>query len=81
MISLTKLKKNYIRSGLLKFLPPLGKLSFLESLHIEDLKDLEKVGAEFLGIESKKKKDDKIIVFPNLKDLSFESLPWWEEWI
>ena len=81
MISLTKLKKIYIRSELLKFLPSLGKLPFLESSHIEDLKDLEKVGVEFLGIESKKKKDNKIIVFPNLKDLFLESLPLWEEWI
>ncbi|KAK4587155.1 hypothetical protein RGQ29_024038 [Quercus rubra] len=62
MISLTKLKKIYIRSELLKFLPSLGKLPFLESSHIEDLKDLEKVGVEFLGIESKKKKDNKIII-------------------
>ncbi|XP_050273285.1 putative disease resistance protein RGA3 [Quercus robur] len=36
-------------------------------------------GVEFLGIESKNKKDD--ILFPNLKTLLFVNLGEWEEWI
>ena len=80
MISLTKLKKNLYLKWTFKVFAFFGEASISRIFtHREDLKDLEKVGVEFLGIESKKKKDNKIIVFPNLKDLSLESLPLWEE--
>ena len=80
MMSLTNLKKLDIRYAFLEHLPPLGKLLFLESLHIDKAIYLKRVGVEFLGIESKKKKDN-IIVFPSLKYLTFESLYEWKEWI
>ena len=64
----------------LESLPPLGKLPSLERLHIEGpLPSLKKVGVEFLGIESKNKKDD--IIFPRLKSLLFVQLYNLEEWI
>nr|XP_023875188.1 putative disease resistance RPP13-like protein 1 [Quercus suber] len=79
-MSLTKLKMLDIRYTFLEHMPPLGKLPFLKSLHIKVAKYLKKVGNEFLGIESRKKKDN-IIVFPNLKALTFDGLREWEEWI
>ena len=42
---------------------------------------LKKVGIEFLEIENKIKKCDKIKIFPNLKSLSFHYLNEWEDWI
>uniref|UniRef100_A0A2N9H525 NB-ARC domain-containing protein n=1 Tax=Fagus sylvatica TaxID=28930 RepID=A0A2N9H525_FAGSY len=65
---------------ILESLPPLGKLPSLERLHIWDYaQSLKKVGVEFLGIESKNKKDD--IIFPRLKSLEFRGLTNLEEWI
>uniref|UniRef100_A0A2N9GG21 NB-ARC domain-containing protein n=1 Tax=Fagus sylvatica TaxID=28930 RepID=A0A2N9GG21_FAGSY len=82
MMSLTKLKMLELQSlEKLEHLPPLGKLPFLERLDIWLAISLEKVGVEFLGIESKHKKDDKIKIFPNLKSLHFEYLEEWKEWI
>ena len=84
MMFLTQLKMLTIKSSSnLECLPPLGKLLFLESLYIETFYSLKKVGVEFLGIESekKKRKDDVIEVFPNLKYLTFKCLSKWEEWI
>uniref|UniRef100_A0A7N2L7N6 Disease resistance protein RGA3 n=2 Tax=Quercus lobata TaxID=97700 RepID=A0A7N2L7N6_QUELO len=82
MVSLAKLKRLNLRFGsTLERLPPLGKLQFLEFLHISDTWLLEKVGVEFLGIESENKKDGVIKIFPNLKTLSFMCLDKWEEWI
>ncbi|KAK4595273.1 hypothetical protein RGQ29_013634 [Quercus rubra] len=63
----------------LECLPPLGKLPLLTSLTIKFFSGLKKVGVEFLGIESKNKKDD--ILFPNLKTLLFVNLGEWVEWI
>ena len=60
-------------------MPPLGKLPLLKSLTIKFSYGLKKVGVEFLGIESKNKKDD--ILFPNFKTLLFVNLGEWEEWI
>ena len=72
----------------LEQLPPLGKLSLLEELEIEELDNVGKVGDEFLGInikeeelESKNKNNKDIIIFPNLKSLKFTDLEKWEEWI
>ena len=60
-------------------MPPLGKLPLLKSLTIKFFYGLKKMGVEFLGIESKNKKDD--ILFPNFKTLLFVNLGEWEEWI
>ena len=40
---------------------------------------IQKVGVEFLGIDSEKKRD-LLIEFPNLKSLTFEYFHEWEEW-
>ena len=80
MMSLTKLKiLTLIDFPKLESLPPLGKLPSLERLQIWYTRSLKKVGVEFLGIESKNKKDD--IIFPRLKSLLFWGLDNWEEWI
>ena len=83
MMSLTKLKTlHLILFSKLECLPPLGNLPSLETLKILRLDSLKKVGVEFLGIESQKKKnDDIIIIFPKLKFLDFLHLKEWEEWI
>ena len=81
LMSLTTLKKLVlVKCWMLKFLPPLGKLQFLESLEIFGVEQVKKVGDEFLGIEESKK-DDYHIIFPKLKSLHFEGLYSWEEWI
>jgi hypothetical protein len=80
MMSLTKLKILTLTAfPKLESLPPLGKLPSLERLHICYTGSLKKVGVEFLGIESKNKKDD--IIFPRLKSLVFQQLDNLEEWI
>ncbi|KAL4607040.1 hypothetical protein ACB092_09G146900 [Castanea dentata] len=80
MMSLTKLKTLTLDGCLnLERLAPLGKLLFLESLAMENFFSLKKVGVEFLGIDSEKKKD-LLIVYPNLKSLTFEYFYEWEEW-
>ncbi|KAM4118837.1 hypothetical protein ACJW30_03G013000 [Castanea mollissima] len=80
LMSLTKLKTVSINSVTkLMSLPPLGKFPLLELLTIWNVCSLKKVGVEFLGIESKNKKQD--IIFPNLKHLMFLWLEEWEEWI
>ncbi|XP_030972225.1 putative disease resistance protein RGA3 [Quercus lobata] len=77
-------------------LPPLGKLLLVESLDIRYGHRVKKVGVEFLGIEEesnnkKKKIDDEkgstsssssssLVLFPNLKSLTFGGLKEWEEW-
>ncbi|XP_023910093.2 putative disease resistance protein RGA3 [Quercus suber] len=80
LMSLTKLKRVSIVSATkLMSLPPFGKFALLESLTIRNVCSLEKVGVEFLGIESENKKVD--IIFPNLRYLGFAWLEEWEEWI
>ena len=84
MISLSSTKfflnKLYIRGWLnLELLPPLGKLPHLEYLFISTVYGLQKVGVEFLGIESTNQ--NGIIIFSMLKDIYLESLYKWEEWI
>nr|XP_023906814.1 putative disease resistance protein At3g14460 [Quercus suber] len=83
MMSLAKLKSLTLTDcENLGCLPPLGKLQFLEVLLIlGPYFPLKKVGVEFLGIESKNKKDGIIKIFPNLKTLMFGFLREWEEWI
>ena len=80
LMSLTKFKiLTYTFSPKLESLPPLGKLPSLERLYIRFTQSLKKVGVEFLGIESKNKKDD--IIFPRLKSLLFKHMYIFEEWI
>ncbi|KAK7827334.1 putative disease resistance protein, partial [Quercus suber] len=80
VMSLTILKKLQLKHwDKLEQLPPLGKLCFLESLTISYQKRVKKVGVEFLGIESNRKKDE-LVLFPNLKSLKFWDMEEWEEW-
>ena len=83
MMSLAKLKSLSLTDGKnLELLPPLGKLQFLEHFSMCGTSfPFEKVGVEFLGIESENKKDGIIKIFPNLKTLWFSDLDKWEEWI
>ena len=79
LASLTNLKELYLdHATKLMSLPPLGMISWLKSLTIKFAERLKKVGFEFLGIESKNKKED-IKIFPNLKYLDFFGLDEWEE--
>nr|XP_023892117.1 putative disease resistance protein RGA1 isoform X1 [Quercus suber]XP_023892126.1 putative disease resistance protein RGA1 isoform X1 [Quercus suber]XP_023892141.1 putative disease resistance protein RGA1 isoform X1 [Quercus suber]XP_023892149.1 putative disease resistance protein RGA1 isoform X1 [Quercus suber] len=81
LASLTNLKELYLGHTIeLMSLPPLGMNPCLESLTIVFAHRLKKVGVEFLGIESKNKKED-MKIFPNLKYLTFYGLFEWEEWI
>ncbi|CAL8133084.1 unnamed protein product [Prunus armeniaca] len=62
-------------------LPPLGKLPSLENLRINDMPSLKKVGVEFLGIEeTQTPSHSPTILFPKLKQLSFDRVRDWEEW-
>ncbi|GKV30502.1 hypothetical protein SLEP1_g39308 [Rubroshorea leprosula] len=82
MVSLTKLKELVI----LKFVnveqwPPLGKLPSLESLVVNGMQKVKKVGVEFLGIEmSLSTSSSSVVAFPNLKTLQFYYMNEWEEW-
>ncbi|XP_031275793.1 putative disease resistance protein RGA3 [Pistacia vera] len=80
IVSLTQLRElTFSRCNNYEYLPPLGKLSSLESLVIDWAPSVKKVGNEFLGIES-----DGIarssIVFPKLKNLEIGGIVEWEEW-
>ncbi|XP_075666086.1 putative disease resistance protein RGA1 [Castanea sativa] len=86
MTSLTNLKSLDIDGCLeLECLPPLGKLPLLKNLRISSARKVEKLGDEFLGIESEiksKKEDCHIInIFPELRVLEFDGMFSWEEWI
>ncbi|KAF9660616.1 hypothetical protein SADUNF_SadunfUnG0007900 [Salix dunnii] len=75
-------------------LPSLGKMPFLEDLHLGYMESVRKVGSEFLGMEAAAGDDDNdisigemtpspsntIIAFPSLKTLWFVGLRKWEEW-
>ncbi|KAK9219072.1 hypothetical protein WN943_007711 [Citrus x changshan-huyou] len=60
-------------------LPPLGKLPSLESLYIEGMQSVKRVGNEFLGVESDTD-GSSIIAFPKLKHLKFYDMEELEEW-
>ncbi|KAH9689183.1 hypothetical protein KPL70_015409 [Citrus sinensis] len=60
-------------------LPPLGKLPSLESLHIEGMNSVKRVGNEFLGVESDTD-GSSVIAFPKLKLLEFWVMEELEEW-
>ncbi|XP_024040027.1 putative disease resistance RPP13-like protein 1 [Citrus clementina] len=83
MTSLTNLKSLDLSScENCEQLPPLGKLPSLEALSLWDMKCVERVGDEFLGIESDHhgSSSSVIIAFPKLKSLSIEFLRELEEW-
>ncbi|KAE8696417.1 Cc-nbs-lrr resistance protein, putative isoform 1 [Hibiscus syriacus] len=63
-------------------LPPLGKLQSLESLEMEFMNKVKKVGDEFLGTSclSPSSSTNKKIVFPALKKLKFHYMKEWEKW-
>ncbi|XP_068314321.1 putative disease resistance protein RGA3 [Pyrus communis] len=62
-------------------LPPLGKLSSLETLFLFNMKGVKKVGVEFLGIEKETSSASSCItLFPKLKELEFLDMEAWEEW-
>ncbi|GKV30492.1 hypothetical protein SLEP1_g39297 [Rubroshorea leprosula] len=78
---LTNLKKIDILGSDVEHLPPLGKLPSLESLTIDCMWKVKKVGVEFLGIEtSLSPSSSSVFAFPNLKSLTFGSMDKWEEW-
>ena len=82
MMSWITLKKlELIHCKYLEHLPSLGQLPFLEVLAITWLRNVRKVGDEFLGIEDSKNKKDYDVVFLNLKSLKFRGLHNWEDWI
>lgn len=77
-MTLTNLKKLTLHCCVnCESLPPLGKLPSLESLYLEDLDSVEKLGLKFLGIEADKSDQ---ISFPKLKLLRFHFLHHWKVW-
>ncbi|GKV30494.1 hypothetical protein SLEP1_g39299 [Rubroshorea leprosula] len=79
---LTNLKNIEIWGSHVEHLPPLGKLPFLESLMVDGMRKVKKVGVEFLGIEMPlSPSSSSIFAFPNLKSLRFTWMMGpWEEW-
>ncbi|KAL5570580.1 hypothetical protein UlMin_027155 [Ulmus minor] len=78
MTSLVNLKRLDLFNCLAcEVLPPFGKLQSLESLCLGSMEKVERVGGEFLGIESHA---HTTISFPKLKQLRFWCLNDWKEW-
>ncbi|XP_068313516.1 putative disease resistance protein RGA3 [Pyrus communis] len=64
-----------------KFLPPLGKLPYLEKLTLSSMEKLKKIGGEFLGIvDSDETSLTSSSFFPKLKQLSIYWMSALEEW-
>ncbi|KAB2627998.1 disease resistance protein RGA3 [Pyrus ussuriensis x Pyrus communis] len=64
-----------------KFLPPLGKLPYLEKLTLSSMENLKKIGGEFLGIvDSDETSLTSSSFFPKLKQLSIYWMSALEEW-
>ena len=65
-------------------LPPLGKVSSLESIVIWRMKRVKRVGIEILGLESDgitlSSSSLLVSAFPKLKSLYFYRMEEWEEW-
>ncbi|XVF18394.1 hypothetical protein REPUB_Repub11eG0017800 [Reevesia pubescens] len=95
MVSLKKLKNIRLENCKnCEFLPPFGKLMFLESLEISNMGGVTRVGLEFLGVErgreatiteevgqtSSSSSSTSVIVFPKLTHLTFEDMEAWEHW-
>ncbi|KAL6197615.1 hypothetical protein ACLB2K_033222 [Fragaria x ananassa] len=82
MMSLYNLRVLSLDSCYCKFLPPLGKLPFLEKLSVSYTR-VRKIGVEFLGIEEAQtsiESSRRAILFPKLKELLFWRLNDLEEW-
>ncbi|XP_062013475.1 putative disease resistance protein RGA3 isoform X1 [Rosa rugosa] len=83
IMSLYNLRVLSLDSCACEFLPPLGKLPFLEKLSVSYMARLKKVGVEFLGIEEAQtsmKSSKRTVLFPKLKQLLFWRLVKLEEW-
>ncbi|KAJ9190340.1 hypothetical protein P3X46_001556 [Hevea brasiliensis] len=83
IMSLLNLKRVYLtRFKNCEKLPPLGKLPFLESLVLEEMERLKKLGVEFLGIETSSQQEisSSVTVFPKLTTLGLGPLKELEEW-
>ena len=65
-----------------QLLPPLGKLKSLESLGLFHMSSVQKVGLEFLGLETDNGGlvSSPVILFPHLKELIFVNMSNWETW-
>ncbi|KAL6197943.1 hypothetical protein ACLB2K_027735 [Fragaria x ananassa] len=82
MMSLYNLRVLSLDSCYCEFLPPLGKLPFLEKLSVSYTR-VRKIGVEFLGIEEAQtsmESSRRAILFPKLKELLFWRLNNLEEW-
>ncbi|XVF79267.1 hypothetical protein PTKIN_Ptkin14bG0207700 [Pterospermum kingtungense] len=95
MLSLKNLKNiKFANCRNCEDLPPLGKLLFLESLHISNMCRVTKVGLEFVGVERGRGRrgatnteegqtslsSTSAIAFPKLIHLTFEDMQAWEHW-
>ncbi|KAK3220150.1 hypothetical protein Dsin_014120 [Dipteronia sinensis] len=84
MMSLTKLRKLYLKSwsGFIRL--SLGKLSCLESLWIMEMKSVKSLDDEFVRMESDNissfSSSSLLIAFPKLQSLEFYKMEVWEEW-
>ncbi|XP_004308875.1 PREDICTED: putative disease resistance protein RGA3-like [Fragaria vesca subsp. vesca] len=79
--SLHSLRVLSLESCYCQVLPSLGKLASLESLTIQYLYGVEKVGVEFLGIEQGTTSSSSIFLsFPKLRQLVIWKMESWEEW-
>ncbi|KAI9160546.1 hypothetical protein LWI28_009253 [Acer negundo] len=84
MTSLTNLRSIRLTTWInSQQLPPLGKVSSLESIFIRGMEIVKRLGNELLGLES----DDitsslalSATAFPKLKSLFFLDMKEWEEW-
>ncbi|KAF9599553.1 hypothetical protein IFM89_038946, partial [Coptis chinensis] len=66
----------------LKVLPALGKLQFLEQLHLLDLIAVKQLGTDLLRIgndASMSSLSSPVVLFPKLRLLELKGLPEWEE--
>ncbi|XP_048444100.1 putative disease resistance protein RGA3 [Pyrus x bretschneideri] len=67
-----------------KFLPPLGKLPYLEKLTLWSMEKVEKIGGEFLGIvdsdETSSTSSSSTSFFPKLKEFTIVDMLALEEW-
>ncbi|XP_048444256.1 uncharacterized protein LOC125479205 [Pyrus x bretschneideri] len=66
-----------------KFLPPIGKLPYLEKLTLWNMENLEKIGGEFLGLVDEGEtslKSSSSSFFPKLKQLNISHMDALKEW-
>ncbi|XP_062013180.1 putative disease resistance protein RGA4 [Rosa rugosa] len=80
MISLQNLRFLFLGAWVgCEFLPPFGKLSFLEELEVSEMGKVKTVGDEFLGITGTQTSSSSVF-FPKLKQLTFEFMWEWKQW-